>query len=53
MVVPAGFALDDAALRARIQQLAQQKNTQEMKYYTVVTVDHSYAPYHQDGNEQK
>lgn len=53
VVVPAGFALDDAALRARIQQLAQQKNTQEMKYYTVVTVDHSYAPYHQDGNEQK
>ena len=53
VVVPAGFALDDAALRARIQQLAQQKNTQEMKYYTVVTVDHSYAPYHQDGTEQK
>ena len=53
VVVPAGFALDDAALRARIQQLAQQKNTQEMKYYTVVTVDHSYAPYQQDGNEQK
>ena len=53
VVVPAGFALDDAALRARIQQLAQQKNTQEMKYYTVVTVDHSYAPYHQDGDEPK
>ena len=53
VVVPAGFALDDAALRARIQQLAQQKNTKEMKYYTVVTVDHSYAPYHQDGDEPK
>lgn len=53
VVVPAGFALDDAALRARIQQLAQQKDTQEMKYYTVVTVDHSYAPYHQDGDEPK
>ena len=53
VVVPAGFALDDAARRARIQQLAQQKNTKEMKYYTVVTVDHSYAPYHQDGDEPK
>ena len=53
VVVPAGFALYDAALRARIQQLAQQKDTQEMKYYTVVTVDHSYAPYHQDGDEPK
>ena len=48
VVVPAGFSLGDEALRARIQQLAQQKNTEEMKYYTVVTVDHSYAPYHQD-----
>ncbi len=45
VVVPAGFSLGDEALRARIQQLAQQKNTEEMKYYTVVTVDHSYAPY--------
>ena len=43
----------DEALRARIQQLAQQKNTEEMKYYTVVTVDHSYAPYHQDEALQK
>ena len=53
VVVPAGFSLGDEALRARIQQLAQQKNTEEMKYYTVVTVDHSYAPYHQDEALQK
>lgn len=53
VVVPAGFSLGDEALRARIQQLAQQKDTEEMKYYTVVTVDHSYAPYHQDEALQK
>ena len=53
VVVPAGFSLGDEALCARIQQLAQQKNTEEMKYYTVVTVDHSYAPYHQDEALQK
>ncbi len=53
VVVPAGFSLGDEALRARIQLLAQQKNTEEMKYYTVVTVDHSYAPYHQDEALQK
>lgn len=43
-VAPHGFALTDTQLRGRIQQLVAQGNGDGMRYYAVVTVDHSYAP---------
>ncbi len=43
-VAPHGFALSDAELRSRIQQLVGQGRGDGMKYYAVVTVDRSYAP---------
>ena len=43
-VAPHGFALTDAQLRGRIQQLVAQGNGDGMRYYAVVTIDHSYAP---------
>lgn len=43
-VAPHGFALSDAELRSRIQQLAAQGRGDGMQYYTVVTIDRSYAP---------
>ena len=45
VVVPPAFPLSDQALRQRIQQAVEHKDTQ---YYTVVTIDHSYAPFHVD-----
>ena len=50
VVVPADFSMTDAALRAAIQQaLDADEAHRDTKYYTVITVDHSYAPYHADG----
>ncbi|MBD5103068.1 MAG: cation transporter [Subdoligranulum sp.] len=43
-VAPHGFALSDAELRSRIQQLVTQGRDDGMRYYAVVTIDHSYAP---------
>ncbi|MBD5093213.1 MAG: cation transporter [Subdoligranulum sp.] len=43
-VAPHGFALSDAELRSRIQQLVTQGLDDGMRYYAVVTIDHSYAP---------
>lgn len=43
-VAPHGFALSDAELRSRIQQLVEQGRGDGMRYYAVVTIDHSYAP---------
>lgn len=48
VVVPSNFPLSDQALRQRIQQAVEHKDTQ---YYTVVTIDHSYAPFHVDAAE--
>ncbi len=48
VVVPADFPLGETALRTRVQELASQKDTPDVKYYTVITIDHSYAPYHED-----
>lgn len=45
VVVPPNFPLPDQTLRQRIQQAVEDQDTQ---YYTVVTVDHSYAPFHMD-----
>ncbi len=43
-VAPHGFALSDAELRSRIQQLVAQGRGDGMRYFAVVTIDHSYAP---------
>ena len=48
-----GLALSDVREKIFIATKTMAKNTEEMKYYTVVTVDHSYAPYHQDEALQK
>lgn len=45
VLAPQGFALSDMQLQEEIQKRVTQENKQ---YYTVVTVDHSFAPYHQD-----
>ena len=46
VVVPHNFELSDQVLREKIQKLVSGEKT---RYYTVVTVDHSYAPFHTDG----
>lgn len=43
-VAPHGFALSDAELRSRIQQLVAQGRGDGMRYFAVVTIDRSYAP---------
>lgn len=43
-VAPHGFALSDAELRRRIQRAVEARSDDAMKYYAVVTIDHSYAP---------
>lgn len=46
VVVPHNFECSDQVLRQKIQQLV---SGEETRYYTVVTIDHSYAPFHTDG----
>ncbi len=49
VMVPHHFPMTDDQLRAAIQQaLDADKEHQNTKYYTVITVDHSYAPFHTD-----
>lgn len=43
VVAPAGFVLSEQELKQRIQSLVSRADTQ---YYTVITVDTSYAPIH-------
>lgn len=45
VLAPQKFSLTDAQLREEIQKQVAKENK---RYYTVVTVDHSFAPYHQD-----
>ncbi len=47
---PVGFAMKDGELREVIQREVE-KCQGDQRYYTVITVDRSYAPYHQDAEE--
>jgi hypothetical protein len=46
VVVPHRFALSDKDLRARIQQMVDENAPEGARFYTVITVDHSYAPFY-------
>lgn len=50
VAAPHSLALTDAELKQRIQALANEADT---KYYTVVTVDRSYAPVYSEQEEMK
>lgn len=48
VLVPHSFHLSDAVLRSKIQQAVQESAPAGETYYTVITIDHSFAPYHED-----
>lgn len=49
VMVPPNFSLSDDQLRIMVQKaLDADPDHQDTKYYTVITVDHSFAPFHSE-----